>query len=145
MDHNIYKLPVANFIFRGNRAIPIAPAKENAALLDKAYDEIAAALQAGELVGIFPEGGITRNGEIAPFKNGIARILERTPVPVIPMALGGLWDSAFARKPGSSLLRALRRGVWSSVELNVGQVRAADAVDPLSLQQEVGRLRGENR
>ncbi|MEC5385019.1 MFS transporter [Uliginosibacterium sp. H3] len=145
MDHNIYKLPVANFIFRENRAIPIAPAREDATQLDKAYDEIAAALAAGELVGIFPEGGLTRDGEIAPFKNGIAKILERTPVPVVPMALCGLWDSAFARKPGSSLLRALRRGVWSRVELNVGSARASDFADPFSLQLEVARLRGDAR
>jgi 1-acyl-sn-glycerol-3-phosphate acyltransferase len=145
MDHNIYKLPVANFIFRENRAIPIAPAREDAEQLDKAYDEIAAALEAGELVGIFPEGGITRDGKVAPFKNGIGKILERTPVPVVPMALCGLWDSAFARKPGSSLLRAMRRGVWSSVELHVGAVRASDFADPFSLQLEVARLRGDAR
>jgi len=143
MDHNIFKIPLANFVFRENRAIPIAPAKEDEALLNKAYDDIAAALEAGELVGIFPEGGITRDGEIASFKNGIARILERTPVPVVPMALRGLWDSAFARKPGSSLLRAVRRGIWSSVELNVGGARAADFADPFSLQLEVARLRGD--
>jgi 1-acyl-sn-glycerol-3-phosphate acyltransferase len=145
MDHSIYKLPVANIIFRDTGAIPIAPAREDSEQLGKAYDEIAAALEAGELVGIFPEGGITRDGEIAPFKNGIAKILERTPVPVVPMALRGLWDSAFARKPGSSLLRAMRRGVWSSVELNVGPLHASDFADPLSLRQEVARLRGDTR
>lgn len=145
MDHNIFRIPLANFVFRENRAIPIAPAKENEALLNKAYDEIAAALEAGELVGIFPEGHITRDGEIQPFRNGIARILTRTPVPVVPMALRGLWDSAFARKPGSSLLRAARRGVWSSVELEVGTARAPDQADPQSLQAEVTRLRGNAR
>ncbi|HSD37329.1 MAG TPA: MFS transporter [Rhodocyclaceae bacterium] len=145
MDHNIYKLPVANFIFRETGAIPIAPAKEDVEQLGKAYDEIAAALEAGELIGIFPEGGITRDGEIATFKNGIGKILARTPVPVVPMALCGLWESAFARKPGSSLLRAMRRGVWSRVELSVGAVRSSDSADPSSLQQEVERLRGDAR
>lgn len=145
MDHNIFKIPLANFIFRENRAIPIAPAKEDAALLEQAYNEIAAALEAGELVGIFPEGGITRDGEIQPFKNGIARVLERTPVPVVPMALRGLWDSAFARKPGSSVLRAVRRGIWSGVALHVGAARAPKQADPQSLQAEVARLRGDVR
>ncbi|MDB5815611.1 MAG: transporter [Rhodocyclales bacterium] len=145
MDHNIFKIPLVNFVFRENRAIPIASAKEDAALLDKAYDEIAAALAAGELIGIFPEGGITRDGEIGTFKNGISRILERSPVPVVPMALRGLWDSAFARKPGSNLLRAMRRGVWSSVELNIGNARTTEPCDPFTLQREVAKLRGDLR
>ena len=56
MDHNIFRIPLLNFIFRTSKTIPIAPAKENPQLLEKAYDEIAAALQNGDLVGIFPEG-----------------------------------------------------------------------------------------
>jgi 1-acyl-sn-glycerol-3-phosphate acyltransferase len=145
MDHRIFRLPIASFVFRENRAIPIAPAKEDPALLDAAYNEIAKALANGELVGIFPEGGITRDGEIAPFKSGISRIIERTPVPVVPMALRGLWESAFARKPGSSLLRALRRGVWSSVELVAAPAVAAEQAAPAQLQAIVSNLRGNQR
>ncbi|GAA5165988.1 MFS transporter [Viridibacterium curvum] len=145
MDHNIFRIPLANFVFRENRAIPIAPAKEDPALLEAAYEEIAKALANGELIGIFPEGGITRDGEIAPFKGGIRKVLERTPVPVVPMALRGLWDSAFARKPGSSLLRAMRRGVWSSVELVVAPTVPPAEATPEALQQIVSTLRGDAR
>lgn len=131
MDHNIFKNPVLNFIFRTARAIPIAPYKTDPALLEKAYDDIAAALEAGEMVCIFPEGRITDNGEIYPFKNGIQRILERTPVPVIPMALQGLWGSFSSRKGGPAFSKFPRR-FRSHVALHVGT-----AVEPLTATPEV--------
>jgi 1-acyl-sn-glycerol-3-phosphate acyltransferase len=142
MDHTIFRNPVLNFIFRTARAIPIASAKVNPALLEKAYDDIAAALEAGEMVCIFPEGRITDNGEIYPFKNGIARIVERTPVPVIPMALQGLWGSFSSRKGGPAFTRFPRR-FRSHLALNVGlPVAAADAQAEL-LEQKVRSLRGD--
>ena len=85
------------FFCRTVRAIPIAAAKEDPEALERAYDAVAQALAAGELVGLFPEGRLTSDGEMGLFRSGIARILERTPVPVIPMALCGLWQSLFAR------------------------------------------------
>ncbi len=103
MHHRIYDLPVANFIFRTAKAIPIASAKENEQLLEQAYDEIANALNNGELVCIFPEGGLTPDGSLQPFKGGVDKILERTPVPVIPMALQGLWGTWFSRVGGRAM------------------------------------------
>ncbi|MGH8538942.1 MAG: MFS transporter, partial [Stenotrophobium sp.] len=85
--YKIFNIPVLNFIFRTAKAIPIASHKEDAALMVKALDDIATALREGEVVGIFPEGGITFDGEITPFKSGIEKIIERTPVPVVPVAL----------------------------------------------------------
>ena len=72
MDHNIFRIPLLNFIFRTSKTIPIASAKENPQLLEKAYDDIAAALANGDLVGIFPEGRITDTGELYPFRPGIS-------------------------------------------------------------------------
>ncbi len=95
MDHQIFKIPVLSFVFRTAGAIPIAPARENPDILKQAYDRVAAYLEAGEVVGIFPEGQLTSNGEIGPFKNGVDRIIRRNPAPVIPMALRGLWGSFF--------------------------------------------------
>src|SRR5262249_221674 len=83
MDHQIFKIPVLSFVFRTGKAIPIASAKVDEKLLNEAYDKVAEALARGELVGIFPEGRITDTGELYEFKGGIARIIERTPVPVI--------------------------------------------------------------
>lgn len=142
MDHNIYKLPVLGFIFRTARCIPIAPAKVDPALLEKAYEDIAAALEAGEMVCIFPEGKLTPDGDIQPFKNGIQRIVERTPVPVLPMALQGMWGSFSSRKGGAAFTKFPRR-FRSRVAVSVGlPVAAADATPEL-LEQQVRLLRGD--
>ena len=90
MDHRIFKVPVLSFIFRTMRTIPIAPAKEDAAMKGRAFAEVANALAAGEIVGIFPEGKLTDTGELNRFRPGIQQILETTPVPVVPLALARL-------------------------------------------------------
>ena len=145
MDHQIFKLPIINFVFREGRAIPIASAKEDPALLEKAYEEVAKALEAGDLVGLFPEGRITDTGELYPFRKGITRIVERTPVPVVPMALQGLWGSFFSRKGGSAMTRPFRRGLFSKVGLRVAPAVAAAAATPEALQEIVAGLRGDIR
>jgi 1-acyl-sn-glycerol-3-phosphate acyltransferase len=145
MDHQIFRIPVLNFVFREGRAIPIAPAKEDPALLDKAYDEVAQALEAGDLVGIFPEGRITDTGELYPFRKGITRIVERTPVPVVPMALKGLWGSFFSRKDGPAMTRPLRRGLFAKVSLCVAAPVRPEAATPEALHDIVAGLRGDIR
>ena len=140
MDHQIFKTPVLNFIFRTSRAIPIAPAREDPKLLERAYDDIAQALKDGDVVGIFPEGGLTKDGEIQTFRGGIKRIIDRTPVPVIPMALRGLWGSYFSRVEGKAMKSPLRRGVLSKIGLAVGAPVQPAAVTPEGLQQIVTRL-----
>lgn len=144
MDHNIFRNPLLNFIFRTARAIPIAPAKVDGALLEKAYADIADALRNGEMVCIFPEGRITDNGEMYPFKNGIQRIVETTPVPVIPIALKGMWGSFSSRKGGAAFTRFPRR-FRSPVDVSVGHAMAPDEVTPEHLQEKVAALRGEMR
>jgi hypothetical protein len=143
MDHNIFKVPVLSFIFRTNRAIPIAPARENAALLERAYDDVARALKDGDLVCIFPEGRITDTGDIYPFKGGVKRILERTPVPVVPMALQGLWGSFFSRKGGPAMSKPFRRGLLSRIALKVAPEMAPQTVTPEGLQAIIQELRGD--
>lgn len=145
MDHQIFRIPVLNFVFREGRAIPIASAKEDPALLEKAYDNVAQALENGDLVGIFPEGRITDTGELYPFKKGITRIVERTPVSVVPMALAGLWGSFFSRMGGSAMTRPFRRGLFSKVSLRVAPAVAPAAATPEALQAIVAGLRGEER
>lgn len=143
MDHVIYRKPLLNFIFRTSRTIPIASAKHDPALLERAYDEIARALEAGDLVCIFPEGNATRDGEIQPFRPGVRRILDRSPVPVIPMALQGLWGSFFSRVEGAPMVKPLRRGILSRIALNVGAPVTPQTVTPESLQTQVLALRGD--
>ena len=143
MDHGIFRWPVLNFVFRTSKAIPIASARENPAMMEKAFEEVGKALDAGDLVGIFPEGKITADGNINPFRPGITRILERNPVPVVPMALRGLWGSFFSRKDGPAMTRPFRRGVFSRIELVVGAaVHAAEAL-PERLQADVAAMRGD--
>jgi 1-acyl-sn-glycerol-3-phosphate acyltransferase len=102
-------------------------------------------LRDGHLVGIFPEGRVTESGEIQPFRPGITRILEETPVPVVPMALRGLWGSFFSRKDGPAMSRPFRRGVWSKIGLVAAPPVAAALATPEALQARVVELRGESR
>jgi 1-acyl-sn-glycerol-3-phosphate acyltransferase len=143
MDHNIFRVPLLSFFFRTAKAIPIAPARESEETLKRAYDEIAQALENGELVGIFPEGRLTPDGEIGQFRGGISRILARTPAPVIPMALSGLWESLFARNR-QKLKRAPTR-LFPRVRVTVGDALAPGGVSPGALRETVSVLRGHWR
>ncbi|NEX61616.1 MFS transporter [Noviherbaspirillum galbum] len=143
MDHRIFKIPVLSWIFRTAKAIPIAPAKEDPWLMEKSFVDIAQALHEGELVCIFPEGKLTSTGEMNEFKGGIRKILDRSPVPVIPMALRGLWGSMLTRSPGNPFERSFRRGPFSRLSLVVGKPLAPAAATPEALQEEVLSLRGD--
>jgi 1-acyl-sn-glycerol-3-phosphate acyltransferase len=145
MDHQIFKIPVLSFVFRTGKAIPIASAKVDEGLLNRAYDEVAKALEAGELVCIFPEGRITDNGDLYPFKGGIKRIIDRTPVPVIPVALKGLWGSFFSRKGGPAMTKPFRRGILSAIGLVIAPPVPAAQVTPEGLQAQVAEMRGDAR
>ena len=143
MYYKIYQLPVLNFVFRTARAIPIAGKYEDEALLHKAFEDIDAALDDGDLVCIFPEGRLTRNGEMATFRDGVERIVRRRPVAVVPMALRGLWGSAFSRHPSNVFLRLLR-GFKSRVELVASEPVPAEEVDAGYLQRRVQALLESN-
>jgi 1-acyl-sn-glycerol-3-phosphate acyltransferase len=144
MDHRIFSLPVLNFIFRTMRAIPIAPAKEDPTMKERAFEDAAKALKAGEIVCIFPEGSITSTGELLRFRPGLQRILEQAPVPVVPMALRGLWGSFFSRVSNGKAMRRLR-GVFSRIALVAGAPIAPANATPEMLQEVVLALRGDRR
>lgn len=143
MYHKIFRIPVLNFIFRTARAIPIAPAKEDEALLKKAYEEIDAALKNGELIGLFPEGGLTPDGTMQEFRSGIERILARTPVPVIPFALRGLWESMWSKRDSRLRRARLPRRLRAEIGLQVGEPLAGEGLTAAALQQRVAELRGD--
>ncbi|HEX8986621.1 MAG TPA: MFS transporter [Rhodocyclaceae bacterium] len=145
MDHRIFRWPILSFVFKAGRAIPIASAKDDPALLQKAFDDVAQALADGELVAIFPEGAVTANGDIGPFKPGIRQILERTPVPVVPMALRGLWGSFFSRKDAAAMTRPFRRGIFSRIELIAAAAVPAANATVERLRDTVAALRGDWR
>jgi 1-acyl-sn-glycerol-3-phosphate acyltransferase len=145
MDHNIFKTPIVSFVFRTGKAIPIAPAKEDGKLLEEAYDRIAQALEAGELVAIFPEGRITDTGDLYPFRGGIKRIVERTPAPVVPLALKGLWGSFFSRRGGKAMRKPnlLVSNLFKKISLEASAAVAPATATPEGLQVEVQRMRGD--
>lgn len=144
MYHTIFKIPVLSWLFRTVKAIPIAPAKEDATMKERAMDAIAQALADGELVCIFPEGKITSDGELNEFRPGIEDIIQRTPVPVVPMALRGLWGSYFSRKGGAAF-RGIPWKFWLKVELVAEPAVAPADVSAADLQQRVSRLRGSQQ
>ncbi len=145
MDHRIAATPlVSSLIFQRGKAIPIAPAKEDPAVLERAFERIAAELREGEIVCIFPEGKLTANGEMNPFKAGIERIVKETPVPVVPMALDGLWGSIFSRKDGPALSKPPRR-FRARLSLTIGEPIAAPDVTAKDLEARVVALLAAGR
>jgi 1-acyl-sn-glycerol-3-phosphate acyltransferase len=150
MDHRIFQVPVLGWLFRLAKAIPIAPRAENPAAYEAAFDAATKVLKDGDLLAIFPEGGITKDGTLQEFKGGIMKILERakaqgvggeTGVRVIPMALTNLWGSYFSRvEQGGAMVRPFRRGAFSRVGLNVGVPMAAGDVQPAVLRDRVANL-----
>jgi len=141
MYYKIFRLPVLNFIFRTAGAVPIAGRSEDPQVYEQAFKRIAQYLADGELVCIFPEGKLTTDGEIDEFKSGVTRVLEQTPVPVVPLALLGLWGSFFSRDPAKGFFRRL----WSRVVLVAGQPVQGDDAVPAQLRARVSELRGAGR
>ncbi|WP_043309963.1 MFS transporter [Pseudomonas sp. ML96] len=140
MYYKIYNLPVLNFIFRTAGTVPIAGRNEDPEVFERAFARIAQYLAEGEVVCIFPEGKLTTSGDIDEFKAGVERILAANPVPVIPMALQGLWGSFFSRAPHKGLFKRF----WSRVNLVAGTALPADT-GRLVLQEQVTLLRGDQR
>ena len=143
MYYRIFNIPVMRWIFRTAKAIPIAGAREDPQIMQRAFDAVDAALAEGELVCIFPEGALTKDGNMAPFKGGVNRILERRPVPVVPMALQGMWASMWSKRDS----RLGRMRVPRRLRAHV-VVRASAPVDgreatPASLEMQVRALRGD--
>ena len=144
MEASIFRIPVLSAIFRGMKAIPVAPAKEDAEVYERAFQIVANELRDGQLVCIFPEGRLTSDGEIGEFRAGMMRILKETPVPVVPMALTGLWDSMFSRKYGAVWRRWPRR-FWPKIGLLLGPAIPPERAELQSLRQAVVELRGAAR
>ncbi len=144
MDYRIFKVPVLNWLFRTMQAIPVASAREDAKVKEAAFATAAKTLAEGEIVGIFPEGRLTEDGELGPFRPGIERILAETPVPVVPMGLSGLWGSFFSRSHNGQAMRRLR-GMFSRIRLSVAPPIPPDLATSDALRMQVLALRGERR
>jgi 1-acyl-sn-glycerol-3-phosphate acyltransferase len=144
MYYKIFQIPLIKFLFRTARAIPIASAKQDAGLLEAAFDQIDVELEAGNLICIFPEGGITQDGEIQSFRPGIEKIIARRAVPVIPIGLGGLWGSWFSQQKGGGL-RKIPGRLLARVDVRIGQAVSPGDATAANLELLVRTLRGQNR
>ena len=143
MYYKIFNIPVMRWIFRNAKAIPIAGAQENPELMRRAFDAIEQALAEGEIVGIFPEGRLSRDGAIAPFKSGIERVLAKTPVPVVPMALRGMWHSMWSHNDSRLGRMRVPRRFRAHVEVVAGAPVDGAAATAELLEEKVRELRGD--
>jgi 1-acyl-sn-glycerol-3-phosphate acyltransferase len=140
MDSEIFKLPVIGWFFRLGKAIPIAPRSVDPETYEQAFARAKQVLDDGDLLCIFPEGAVSRDGQIAEFKGGVMRLLAASPVPVVPLALQNLWGSFFSRAGGKAMSRPFRRGLFNRVGLVAGPAIPASAVTPAALRERVAAL-----
>jgi 1-acyl-sn-glycerol-3-phosphate acyltransferase len=153
MDHRIFRIPVLGAVFRLAKAIPVAPRSQDEATYEQAFERAAQVLRDGDLLAIFPEGALTRDGSLQEFKGGVMKILERAhqegiSPPVVPMGLTNLWGSFFSRievvnGDRVAMVRPFRRGIFSRVGLNVGQPVPAVQAEPVMLRERVAVLLAE--
>jgi len=141
MTHEYFEMPLVRFLFRGAKVIPIASGRVDPELKRRAYDRIAEELSDGELVFVFPEGRITPDGDLQSFRPGIEQIVGRTPVPVVPIAVIGLWGSFFSRWGGRAMTKPFRR-FWSRVTVRIGDPIPPENVATHGLAERVAELGG---
>ena len=145
MHYSFMKNPFIAFFLRGAKVIPIAGAKEDPDLMEKAFDKISQTLTEGEIICIFPEGKITFDGKVCSFRPGVEKIIQRNPVPVIPMAIKGMWGSFFSRKygPAATKFKVIPERIWAKIELHVEPPWAAQEASAQSLEIKVKNMLGE--
>ncbi len=144
MWYGFYELPIIGRAFSWVKAIPIGTRKERPELVAQAFDEVAAELERGGLVVIFPEGGISRDGELNKFQPGIDMILERTPVPVIPVAIKGMWGTWASRARGSAF-KSLPKHFFKRLTLTAGEPVPGHEASRLIMFDKIEKLRGDEK
>lgn len=142
MHHKIYNKFGMKFLFKAAKTIPIASAKVDPEMMEAAFASVKAALEEGDVVCIFPEGQLTPDGQVGPFKKGIERIIKETPVPVVPMALNNLWGSMFSRY-AKQVIKRLPRKFMAKVDLIVGEPIAPERVTAEMLEEQVKQLKAQ--
>ncbi|CAH8201602.1 MFS transporter [Vibrio aestuarianus] len=142
MEEDYANLPPLRRFLKRAGVIPISAS--NRSSIRRAFSEVEQALAEGHIVCIFPEGQLTADGEIHDFMRGMDIILKRSPVPVIPMALKGLWGSYFSRVKGQAC-RGLPTRFWSRLEIEAGEPVAPLQATTQVMQEKVIQLRGDWR
>lgn len=140
MHRRYYELPIAKWAFRALGCIPITSGREDKACLQQALDEVDITLANDGLVCIFPEGSLTKDGTLGPFRSGVERVVARRPVPVIPIAMSGLWRSIFSRNPNTKSFSAALDRLGARVRIMVGEPLAPHGLQVAALRHHIARL-----
>lgn len=142
MHYSFASIPIFKFFFRDAKVIPIAGTKENPQIMEEAFAKIKQTLDEGELICIFPEGQITKDGKLNAFRPGIERILSQSKVPVVPMILHGLWGSFFSRKYGKAAtnVAVVPRRIWSKIVLTIDPAQPGEIVTAKSLEEHTQKM-----
>lgn len=144
MWYSFYEAPIVGRLFRWLKSIPIGNRRHRPELVDQAFDTIAAELDAGRLVVVFPEGAITRTGEMNKFQPGIDKIIARTPVPVVPIALRGMWGTWSSRKRGRAL-KGLPTGFMKKLTVVAGEPVPPEQASRVVMFDKILALRGDEK
>ena len=142
MEEEYASLPPLRRFLKRAGVIPISAT--NRSSIRRAFNEVEQALAEGHIVCIFPEGRLTSDGEMNQFMRGMDIILKRSPVPVIPIALKGLWGSYFSRYKGRAC-KGLPSRVWSRLEIEAGAPVPPKEANTQIMFDKVAALRGDWR
>jgi len=147
MDQSYFDLKLLQWFYTSSQSIPITPKKISPDGLKRAMLEIERQLKNGEMVAIFPEGFITRNGEIIEFKDGISRLGKAVPeLNLYPVAISGMWGSWFSRFKNGRAMNGLpkRRNFRTKITVSVGKAISGPDITPSNVRDIVENLRGPN-
>jgi len=133
IDHAYYYKPGLPFWFKQAKLIPIATRKENEELLKNAFDGVANSVKGGHVIGLFPEGFISRNGQLKRFQPGVSKIVKEHSVPVVPVSLSGLWGSIFSYEGGKVIFK-MPKTFRRKVKITIGKPLAATEFDIKKLE-----------
>lgn len=142
MHQHHHQYPLLRAFFDASRVIPIAPKKQDPARLEAAMEAIDQALAAGEVVVIFPEGNMTPDGLLQEFKPGLERIVQRRPVPVIPIGIQGLYGSFFS-KAGGAPMQGWPKRFRAEVKVEIGAPIPPSEASVVLVRSRIARMIGE--
>ena len=146
MDKRIRETKGLLPIFRQTRTLGICSPLENRQAYEDTMAQAVQSLKNGELVFIFPEGQLTKDGDFGHFHRGLEKLVQGHPSPVIPMALQGLWGSFFSNENGFAFESGFRpRLSRRKVRLVVGDAVAPEQANAKRLKSEVEALRGDKK
>ena len=143
IDPRFFAMPVLSFLLRQGKAIPMMPATASGPSQpdERCLEAIRTALANGELVAIFPEDGMSNDGEPRKFMPWLNRLLDGLRAPVVPLALSGLWGGPFTRRDPTAETQPAKLRLLRPVTLDVGAPVSALDVSADTLATSVRQLR----